>query len=87
MVRRSVGRIGRAVSGDCSLTRAGMCGGIPGAHQWLPACLWDLDAPGLPSRVVPLLGKPFGLSTPGGEPVAVCCPGPLLLVRNAVSNY
>ena len=44
-------------------------------------CPWfcTLDAPGLPSRVGHSLGMPFGLSTPGGQPVAVCWfPGPLL---------
>lgn len=37
-----------------------------------------LDAPGLPSRVGLLLGMPFGLATPGGQPVAVCFRLPLL---------
>jgi hypothetical protein len=29
----------------------------------------DLSAPGLPSRAVSRLGMPFGLTTPGGQPV------------------
>lgn len=47
-------------------------------------CLCGLDAPGLPSRVPSDLGMPFGLSTPGGQPVAVCCRVPLLLACSLV---
>jgi len=64
------------------ITRAsgpGCEGHSPAPRRLAPVWFCTFSAPGLPSRAGDPLGKPFGLSTPGGRPVAVCCRGPLLL--------
>lgn len=82
--RGAAGRSVASIEPRTGITRApgpGCVGESPAPVCGTPACLWDLDAPGLPSRVVPLLGRPFVLTTPGGWPVAVCWFGVPLLLR------
>lgn len=71
-VRRSVGRVAKGRAREL-LERQGRDVRVtPGelADSSSPG-IDPLDAPGLPSRVGYPLGMPFGLATPGGQPVAV----------------
>jgi hypothetical protein len=57
--------------GDYSMPRTGMCSRVRwgSADDPQPCPCGGLDAPGLPLRMPQLLGMPFVLTTPGGQPV------------------
>lgn len=74
-VRRSVGRVAMGLSTGITRETGPGCGSDAAGAVVLAlrSRFRTLDAPGLPSRVGLILGMPFVLSTPGGQPVAVCC--------------
>ena len=68
----AVGRVRRRSGRATGITRAPGPGSerpCHGARLRPRACLCGFGAPGLPSRTPDALGMPFGLTTPGGQPV------------------